>query len=257
MSQECLVSFGDALVSCGNALVSFDDDRMPPHCVILEYFQEGFRRGSKSINDIFTSIGTESPSSFKVSSSAKFGNAVPFARFDGTGNMGFPTIYDYGGLVDPDAGYTVEFWLRQSSTGGWVRKYMMLLNSDRAHNYIEYCAMPSYTSEYLRGYTPTSGSWSWGYGRNVSSSWLNWHHIAYVIYGHTIQLYTDGTLNDTVTNWKGPPLPAIGLQNYLCDANAYNTKYGYYDLCQLTVWDYRKYSGNSFVLPDMLYIDTI
>lgn len=254
MSQECLVSFGDALVSCGNALVSFDDDRMPPHCVMLEYFQEGFRRGSKAVQDIFTSIETASPTTFNASSSPTFRNSVPFARFNGSTNINFPNIYSMPTELFSAEGFAVEYWGRQSSTNGWVRKYMTISKPDNSY---PYHLMPSYTSALVIGYSPTSGGWWWGSKNGLSSSWTNWHHIVHVVKNGILRTFFDDVCSHEVSDWYSARMPlGINLSAYLCDANSYGTKYGYYDICQLTVWDYPKYWDN-FSVPDMLYIDTI
>jgi hypothetical protein len=242
---------------------------LPKHCVILDYFQDGYRFGKAADASVFTSVETGLPTDFNIQRSSTFGNAVPYARFNDTGSLVSSTAYSLADIVDSSTGFTVEYYIRTSESSEWVR--------DTAGLGPNACKlMISNSNACLYGYS--TGGWAWGQlvingsGDIISPSWDSaWHHVAYTV-THSgsiganydrVQVYIDGNrvypLSHSLTDWLHSNNYAdaytIWMYNYMNDSN-YRQKLGYYDVAQLAVWDYPKYNDvESFELPNKFYID--
>lgn len=240
-------------------------EKIPQHCVILDYFRDGCRFGKAASTSIFTSVETALPTDFNIQTSSAFGQSVPFARFDGTGTLTKSHSYNLDGIVDASTGFTVEYYIRTAECSEWVRDTVGL-GPD------EFKVMISRSREGVYGYS--SGGWSWGTlyingsGNIITSPWHSaWHHMAYTV-THAgsadadydkVQLYIDGRRISEFTTWRhayphSEPY-TIWMYNFMNDSN-YRNNLGYYDIAQLAVWDYPKYNNvESFNLPDKFYID--
>ena len=236
--------------------------KLPEHCVILDYFRDGYRLGKPAENSVFTSVESAIPTDFNIQSSDTFKQSVPFARFDGEGTLVGPNAYQLNDIVDPTIGFTVEYYIRTSESTEWVRDTAGLGNN-------EFKLMISGSNDGYYGYN-NAGSWSWGHitiedkSYLVSTPWhSSWHHIAYTVKydeNYKVQLYVDGIRaahGSTITfsNWNPGNILSVWTYNYMNDSNT-RSKCGYYDIAQLTVWDYPKYLDVvSFKLPTKFYID--
>ena len=246
-------------------------EKMPAHCVILDYFRDGYRFGKLASESIFTSVESALPTDFNIQESSTFGQSVPFARFDGTGNLVAADAYDLTGVADADPGFTVEYYIRTSEANSWVKDTMGLGPA-------EFKLMLSYSLECLYGYS--TGGWSWGtlsllnsYGGDViSTPWHSgWHHVAFTV-THSgssdrdydkVQVYLDGNrlkgLSHSLTDWRHSypysDTYTIWMYNFMNDSN-HRSKLGYYDIAQLAVWDYPKYDNvDTYQVPTKFYVD--
>ena len=246
-------------------------EKIPQHCVILDYFRDGYRFGKAASASVFTSVETALPTDFNIQTSSTFGQSVPFARFDGTGTLIKSQSYNLEDIVNSATGFTVEYYIRTAERNDWVRDTVGLGPND-------FKIMISNYNEGLYGYS--TGGWSWGTlsllhssgGNIIESSWYSaWHHVAYTV-THSgsagdeydkVQLYVDGYrlrgLSHSLTDWRhsypySDPY-TIWMYNYMNDSNN-RYKLGYYDIAQLAVWDYPKYDNvDTYQVPTKFYID--
>lgn len=238
---------------------------LPEHCVLLDYFSDGYRYGKQASESIFTSIESALPSDFGIQSSDTFKQSVPFARFDGESvAIGLP--YDISDVVDANTGFTVEFYLRAGNGGGAYSNTMGIKTGNVVPKIVLY-------GETGAQYDYTVGS-HWYHGsltainKNylVSTPWQSaWHHVAITVKrisgaGDAFQIYVDGN----VANDHGPQIfdtynktDSYNIYMYPCmNNNNAGMKQGYYDIAQLAVWDYPKYySVETYELPTKFFID--
>jgi hypothetical protein len=238
---------------------------LPEHCVLLDYFSDGYRYGKQASESIFTSIESALPSDFGIQSSDTFNQSVPFARFDGESvAIGLP--YDISDVVDANTGFTVEFYLRAGIGGGAYSNTIGIKTGNVVPKIVLY-------GETGAQYDYTLGS-HWYHGiltainKNylVSTPWQSaWHHVAITVKrisgaGDAFQIYVDGN----VANDHGPQIfytynktDSYNIYMYPCmNNNNAGMKQGYYDIAQLAVWDYPKYySVETYELPTKFFID--
>ena len=238
---------------------------LPEHCVLLDYFSDGYRYGKQASESIFNSIESALPSDFGIQSSDTFNQSVPFARFDGESvAIGLP--YDISDVVDANTGFTVEFYLRAGNGGGAYSNTMGIKTGNVVPKIVLY-------GETGAQYDYTVGS-HWYHGsltainKNylVSTPWQSaWHHVAITVKrisgaGDAVQIYVDGN----VANDHGPQIfytynktDSYNIYMYPCmNNNNAGMKQGYYDIAQLAVWDYPKYySVETYELPTKFFID--
>ena len=238
---------------------------LPEHCVLLDYFSDGYRYGKQASESIFTSIESALPSDFGIQSSDTFDQSVPFARFDGESvAIGLP--YDISDVVDANTGFTIEFYLRAGSGVGAYSNTIGIKTGNVVPKIVLY-------GETGAQYDYSVGS-HWYHGsltainRNylVSTPWQSaWHHVAITVKriggaGDAFQIYVDGN----VANDHGPQIfytynktDSYNIYMYPCmNNNNAEMKQGYYDIAQLAVWDYPKYySVETYELPTKFFID--
>ena len=234
---------------------------IPEYAYILDYFDDGYRLGKPANADNFHSIGYASSAELGLTEKSRtFGDRIPYARYESTADRSSAvTAYVLDDIVDDTVGFTVEYFIRTAENDAWVK-------STAALGPNTFLLMMSHSQEGVWGHSTYSG-WSWQTipGNIISTPWhAAWHHIAYTVlrgpesdeFNITVRLYVDGIQVKYTTNWAhgAPGRYTIWTSDCLNDSN-YATNYGFYDMTQVTVWNYIRYTGNSFYVPRKLYVD--
>ena len=252
-----LLGHGDGLTLVGRSELD-----PPKAAVILDYFSEGYRFGSGYGEDNFSKVEYISPAELGlVGQSKTFGDKIPIAKYEDSRSKIVKTSYVLNDIVDDTIGFTVEYFINSSFSTAWVRDTLGLGPN-------QFKIMISYAKNSLYGYTYATGIWSYGtIPLIMDTDWYSgWHHIAYTVQytgisiyplNSNVKIYIDGIKRFETESWLHGTSANnynIWTSNYMADSN-YNTNLGSYSIAQMTVWNYPRYTGESFELPTKLYID--
>lgn len=227
--------------------------KLPPHCVLLDYFTDGYRLGVESTGGTFTSLAHENMSSLNYSKT--FPEGMPVAVFDeSTYN---PTMnYDLTALINPNDGYSFEYWVKMNAVMG--NNVYYACNHMACDNKSDFRLI--YYNNNSIGYNCVDSIGNSSYrtgGASGAMGATTWHHIAVTRTGSTIQLYINGRrgFSDTVYTYTSV-IPSISLVVYQCTGNVNSSfrRQCAYSMAQLAVWDYPKYTSN-FTPDSTLIVD--
>ena len=248
-----------------------NDYVLPEHCILLDYLTDGYHYGkqrNQSYADYPTKSGLIKPtqtvlgSNYFTLTGSKFKDGIPFAIFDkyGTGGRRAASeqIY-FSGLTKGNYpnGICIEFLMRVETpssqpTGSQCIGYDSFANfagitetSNRVGSYWWGGSSFSYRGEVV-AYQSYVGYDSYGH---------SWHHYAYTIdfVSQKHYMFVDGTLGLTANNTQTggnlyiEPCP-------IATNNGWEKVNSRFDMTQLVVWDYPKYTS-SFTVPRTLVID--
>lgn len=225
--------------------------KLPPHCVLLDYFTDGYRLGVEPTGGTFTSLSHETMSSLNYSKT--FPEGMPVAVFDAT-KFNPMLEYDLTNLVNMSDGYSIEYWLKMDNVMGNNQYYAC--NRIKCENKQDFQLI--YYNNRMSGYNCVSSIGQSFYIVDGSfSSASSWHHVAVTRTADFIRVYINGTLQASNTVYTYPAsIPEIMLDVYLCsgDVNHSMNKQTSYRMTQLAVWDYPKYTSN-FTPNSTLIVD--
>lgn len=234
---------------------------LPEHCILLDYFQEGYRFGENTSQVVPSSI-----------LSVRDTDTYNLSYFNHSFSTGFPAgVFDYPHGTSPflytldnalaNGEFTVEYLIRFDSTSTNYTGALRVNYSDYGH---ARCDCVSYDkSSQAFGYVNKTRSWDWLGPQNMPSGWIDgsrtwngWHHVAICFKNNeSLKLFIDGTLVRNVTymyNIFNSKKVILNLVPYAWELNE-GTKLGKYMISQLAVWDIAKWESNFSVDKRLIF----
>lgn len=230
--------------------------------ILLDYFEEGHRYGVLGTGVDRTSIGHDS-TNFSYFNTNSFQNGVPYGTFDNAYNDTFE--YDFNDSLRESTGntFTIEFFIRMS--GNYYRDWNIVPIFEVLFNNDKYCRfVPQINSssnfmyinmDYKYDNISTSNTLLYGYDDktvfpNGNQYFNNWKHVAIVFSGKIVCGYVNGIYRyATDFNDEG----ILGKLR-LFGRMFVNTDFSY-DITQLAVFNYVRYSGKNFTVNPNLLIN--
>ena len=255
------IKFGNRSIksSIGKSL-NYSAYVLPEGLILLDYFKPGFRFGNIPQGEIITEdFSDENTDNLNYFNHEIFGNTFPTLKRDGAANDDF-YCYDIDELVAGNE-FSIEFLVKyQGSSGSFGNSV-----------FIEMPVYGGYAQQYFHSarvagnYRNGPSSYPWvGYSRDCPSIppaspigkdnyCSSWKHIVYtktknnqMYWFMNGQMWYNTTVIELIDSLKLYLIPCV------IDVNNWNTKYYGYNITQLAVWNYAKYTSNFEVSKNLI-----
>jgi len=243
--------------------------KLPEHCILLDYFVDGYRGGIQAIqNDSYTFTTGFAPYDSSSDGHIKYFDisktpfeGLPYARFannigETKSNTGCLTYRGFSKTLYPN-GISAEFLARLSGpeASGHSNTPVQYFEMEALANFTNMTSYNSTVGSYLYENGSYSLNWTIGYLRNVLTSdttGYSWHHFAVTFDypNNKMYLFIDGYLS-RISNHNHS-------SNYMilhaAAASMYNPSIliRSYDIAQLAIWDYPKYKESFDISHDLI-----
>ena len=257
------IRFGNKAIKFSNKMVNSTVFTMPEGLILLDYFKPGFRFGNISETEIITQdFSDESIDNLNYFNHEIFGNSFPTLKRDGAASD--PYYYSYiNELIDTNE-FTVEYLIKYDGDTYDFGVSVHLVGGYTEDDWLSYMAQFYHGARTGGNYRsarynypgtgtyncPTNGS---PVGKNNNCS--SWKHIAmvkttnnnFVWYMNGKQWYSSSviTISDFYKFF-------IAFPPCVLNTNAWSQKYYGYNITQLAVWNYAKYTSNFEVSKELL-----
>lgn len=259
------IRFGNKAIKFSNKMVNSTVFTMPEGLILLDYFKPGFRFGNISQDEIITQdFDDTSTDNLNYFNHSIFGNTFPTIKRDGTASD--PYYYFYiNELIDTDE-FTVEYLIKYDGhaydfgvsvhlVGGYTESDWMSYMAQFYHgartggNYRTSRSSYPWTGTYNCPYIPPASNV--GKDNNCSS----WKHIAMVkTKNNRIYWFMNGQkwYENSVISMDGFERFFIAVPPCVVNTNSWGSKYYGYNMTQLAVWNYAKYTEHFEVSRDLI-----
>ena len=238
---------------------------LPEHCLLLDYFADGYSfiadnpTGTRptAIVDV-KDTDTYNLSYFDYST--RFPNGFPAALFDGTSSDTDYVCTALGSLDNHEL--TFEYLVRHIYGSTYSSNYRSTVTLH--YPFGQFRCDDCNDTGMGAGINDSAGTYRWRGTYLIPTSgfidgayqWYGWHHVAVCIKNQQMQAFVDGK---EVTNWsmQDPTgTPTLNYRPFEWDTNNWSAKVGCYQITQVAIWDYARWTSN-FTVPTKLIIDGI